>query len=145
VGSPVVVVSKSHTGGLGASGRCLQTEAAVLFGELKFGHRTQGGQKKRYKDSLKKSLKDFSIDHRSWENMAQIRATWRTATRKAAALFEETRHKAAEIKRLERKSRSSTSPSPGATLSCPLCPRLFQARIGLNSHMRARTNCPPIR
>jgi len=35
--------------------------------------------------------------------MAQIRATWRTATRKAAALFEETRHKAAEIKRLGEK------------------------------------------
>jgi len=32
VGSPVVVVSKSHTGGPGASGRCLQTEAAVGFG-----------------------------------------------------------------------------------------------------------------
>jgi len=71
--------------------------------------------------------------------MAQIRATWRTATRKAAALFEETRHKAAEIKRLERKSRSYTSSSPGVTLSCPRCPRLFQAPIGLNSHMRAHT------
>ena len=33
----------------------------VLYGELQEGKRSQGGQKKRYKDTLKASLKDFNI------------------------------------------------------------------------------------
>ena len=34
----------------------------ILFGELKVGTRSQGGQKKRFKDTLKASLKDLGID-----------------------------------------------------------------------------------
>ena len=33
----------------------------ILYGELEMGKRSHGGQKKRYKDTLKASLKDFSI------------------------------------------------------------------------------------
>ena len=33
----------------------------ILYGELQVGKRSHGGQKKRYKDTLKASLKDFSI------------------------------------------------------------------------------------
>ena len=33
----------------------------VLYGELQEGKRSQGGQKKRYKDTLKASLKDFKV------------------------------------------------------------------------------------
>ena len=33
----------------------------VFYGELQEGKRSQGGQKKRYKDTLKASLKDFNI------------------------------------------------------------------------------------
>ena len=33
----------------------------VFYGELKEGKRSQGGQKKRYEDTLKDSLKDFDI------------------------------------------------------------------------------------
>ena len=33
----------------------------VFYGELQEGKRSQGGQKKRYKDTLKASLKDFEI------------------------------------------------------------------------------------
>ena len=39
----------------------------VLYGELQEGERSQGGQKKRYKDTLKASLKDFNIPTESWE------------------------------------------------------------------------------
>ena len=35
----------------------------VFYGELQEGKRSQGGQKKRYKDTLKASLKDFDIPH----------------------------------------------------------------------------------
>ena len=33
----------------------------ILYGEHQVGKRTHGGQKKRYKDTLKVSLKDFNI------------------------------------------------------------------------------------
>ena len=43
----------------------------VLYGELHEGKCSQGGQKKRYKDTLKASLKDFNIPTESWEQAAQ--------------------------------------------------------------------------
>ena len=43
----------------------------VLYGELQEGKRSQAGQKKRYKDTLKASLKDFNIPTESWEQAAQ--------------------------------------------------------------------------
>ena len=43
----------------------------ILYGELEMGKRSHGGQKKRYKDTLKASLKDFNIPTESWEQIAQ--------------------------------------------------------------------------
>ena len=45
----------------------------VLYGELQEGKRSQGSQKKRYKDTLKASLKDFNIPTESLEQAAQDR------------------------------------------------------------------------
>ena len=42
----------------------------TLYGELQVGKRSHGGQKKRYKDTLKASLKDFNIPTESWEQIA---------------------------------------------------------------------------
>ena len=48
-----------------------------LYGELQVGKRSHGGQKKRYKDTLKVTLKDFNIPTESWEQIAQDRRNWR--------------------------------------------------------------------
>ena len=45
----------------------------LLFGELQKGKQSQGDQKKRFKDTLKSSLKSFNIDRNSWEKLAQDR------------------------------------------------------------------------
>ena len=49
----------------------------VFYGGLqegkRRGKRSQGGQKKRYKDTPKASLKDFDIPVGSWEQTAQER------------------------------------------------------------------------
>ena len=45
----------------------------VLHGELQEGKPSQGGQKKRYKDTFKASLKDFNIPIEAWEQAAQDR------------------------------------------------------------------------
>ena len=60
----------------------------VFYGELQEGKRSQGGQKKRYKDTLKASLKDFEIPMGSWEQTAQERSKWRGLINKGAALYE---------------------------------------------------------
>ena len=48
----------------------------LLCGELIEGKRSIWGQKKHFKDTLKASLKDFSIDPYVWENLALDRASW---------------------------------------------------------------------
>ena len=52
-----------------------QLPKKVFYGELeKGGKRSQGGQKKHYKDTLKTFLKGFNIPPESWEHTAQERA-----------------------------------------------------------------------
>ena len=56
----------------------------------KKGKRAKCGMKKRYKDTLKASLKDFDIPMGSWEQPAQERSMWRGLTNKRADLYEKT-------------------------------------------------------
>ena len=58
----------------------------VFHGKLQEGKRSQGDQKKRYKDSLKASLKDFDIPFGSWEQTGHERSKWRGHINKGAAL-----------------------------------------------------------
>ncbi len=48
----------------------------VLYGELFSGYRNIGAPRKRYKDSLKKSLTACCIDHRQWATQAADRDSW---------------------------------------------------------------------
>ena len=108
----------------------------VFYGELQEGKRSQGGQKKRYKDTLKASLKDFEIPMGSWEQTAQERPKWRGLINKGAALYEKKRICEAERKRRERKAKTNVPPADSMTLTCSTCNRQFRARIGLVSHQR---------
>ena len=85
--------------------------------------RSHGGQKKRYKDTLKASLKDFNIPTESWEQIAQDRAKWRSLIRRGASEYEAKRISEAEQKRAQRKARAKASPTE---LSCSdLCCSIF--------------------
>ena len=97
----------------------------VLYGELQEGKRSQGGQKKRYKDTLKASLKDFKIPIESWEQAAQDRTKWRCLINKGASQFEEKRICEAERKRKERKARAKepSSVSAQSEFTCSICNR----------------------
>ena len=53
-----------------------------------YGGKAQGGQSKRYKDTLKASLKDFDIPMGSWEQTAQERSKWRGLINKGADYLE---------------------------------------------------------
>ena len=110
----------------------------VLYGELQEGKRAQGGQKKRYKDTLKASLKDFDIPTESWEQAAQDRNKRRCFINKGASQYEPKRICEAERKRKERKARANepSSDSTQSEFTCSICNRQFRAKIGLYSHQR---------
>tara|TARA_B110001454_G_scaffold15635_1_gene14033 strand:+ start:278 stop:3463 length:3186 start_codon:yes stop_codon:yes gene_type:complete len=111
----------------------------LLYCQLREGKRSVGRQKKRFKDSLKESLKDFSIDPSSWEVKAQNRPTWRRLTNQGAKRYEKERAEEAKRKRTQRKSRDITSEAADCPFICPQCNRTFRARIGLISHKRTHS------
>lgn len=116
----------------------------VFFGELKNGKRAQGAPKKRYKDTLKASLKSFGLDLKSWESLAQDRPAWRRKVQDGAVLCESRRSSCAILKRQQRKSTKeghvAVPQSSTSSLTCPVCHREFRARIGLFSHLRTHQN-----
>ena len=107
----------------------------LFFGELQDGKRSLGAPKKRYKDTLKASLKAFGINHVTWEQTASERSKWRAAVQSGARRHELSLKTTAERRRKERKEKALQPQAP-ATIPCPHCSRLFQAQIGLISHLR---------
>ena len=108
----------------------------LLYGELQEGKRSRGCPRKRFKDSLKASLKVFGINTESWESDAQDRQQWRSQLTNGAKRAEEARISTAQAKRVARKARAASTSLPAPTLRCPYCNREFRARIGLISHLR---------
>src|SRR5213083_2918718 len=49
----------------------------LLYGELAQGKRSHGGQKKRFKDTLKHNMINCNIDPSSFEALAADRPMWR--------------------------------------------------------------------
>ena len=84
----------------------------VLYGELSTGHRDRGAQKKRYKDSLKKSLSTCHIDHRQWSALAADRGAWLHAIYQSVSSFESNRRATLEEKRSRRKNCVATALTP---------------------------------
>jgi hypothetical protein len=115
----------------------------LFYGELQQGKRSHGGQKKRFKDTLKTSLKAFGITPDTWEQTAQDRIEWRSSLYKGSVASEADRTAAAEQRRQARKVRAS-DPAPNAVaIPCPHCQRTFRAQIGLISHLRVHRPAPP--
>ena len=110
----------------------------ILYGELEMGKCSHGGQKQRYKDTLKACLMDFNIPTESWEQIVQDRAMWRSLIRRCASEYEAKRISEVKQKRSQRKARAEASPTElsYSDLCCFICSRLFRARIGLISHLR---------
>ncbi|BHF80114.1 hypothetical protein SprV_0702323800 [Sparganum proliferum] len=121
----------------------------LFYGDVVTGSRRQGGQIRRYKDTLKSSLKRLQINPTNWEELALDRPTWRRTVKTGAAIYEANRIAAAKVKREVRKSQlrpvrnADAQPLP----KCSRCQRTFRARIGLVGHLRincASQNAPNI-
>nr|VZI32172.1 unnamed protein product [Spirometra erinaceieuropaei] len=76
----------------------------LFYGDVATGSRRQGGQIRRYKDTLKSSLKLLQINRTNWEELALDRPTWRRTVKTGAAIYEANRIAAAKAKREVRKS-----------------------------------------
>ncbi|XP_075779308.1 LOW QUALITY PROTEIN: uncharacterized protein LOC142827711 [Pelodiscus sinensis] len=110
----------------------------LLFGELSTGKRLCGGQRKRYKDTLKASLKSFGIDTTTWKLLAHNCPAWLSLIHKGCQALE-TRHIfEAQQERMLRKSKA-TAQRLQCLHVCPTCSRTFGVQIGLISHLR--THC----
>nr|VZH98219.1 unnamed protein product [Spirometra erinaceieuropaei] len=113
----------------------------LFYGDVATGSRRQGGQIRRYKDTMKSSLKCLQINPTNWEELALDRPTWRRTVKTGSAIYETNRIAAAKAKREARKSQlppvrnAAAQPLP----TCPLCQRTFRARIGLVGQLRI--NC----
>lgn len=108
----------------------------LFYGELAEGKRLRGGQRKRYKDTLKTALKSLEINPDTWETAALNRPTWRRHIGQGASSYEQNRIAEARRKRELRKSSVNSVPSAPADHLCPICGRAFRGRIGLISHSR---------
>ena len=106
----------------------------VFYGELQEGKRSRGGQKKRYKDTLKASLKDNDIPIGSWrlhrsDQSGEVSSTKEQLSMKKG-IFE------ADRKRRERKANTNGPPADSMTMTCSTCNQQFRAKIGIVSHQR---------
>ena len=108
----------------------------VFYGELQVGIRTQGGRKKRCKNTLKPSLEDFNIPPESWEHTAQDRAKCCSLIRKGTDDYE-----AKRVQCWTKAQRAKNqiqwiiiSESSSSELTWVICNRQFRAEICLICH-----------
>ena len=86
----------------------------VLYGELCYGKRSVGGQKKRFKDTLKKTLSSFDIDVTNWDVCAPNQPLWRNMIHTGARIAETIR-----IAEGQKKRALPPSPQPARHTHAP--------------------------
>ena len=109
----------------------------LLYGELREGERSVGGQKKRHKDHVKTILRKCEINPDSLETLASNRLEWRTVCQRGVLCLEENRLEAMRRKRERRHQATNAPSSQQEEFTCEQCGRVCRSRIGLHSHMRA--------
>ncbi|BHF75733.1 hypothetical protein SprV_0501882900 [Sparganum proliferum] len=100
----------------------------LFYRDVATGSRRQGGQIRRYKDTLKSSLKLLQINPTNWEELARDRPTWRRTVKTGAAIHEANRIADAKAKREARKSQLRPVRNAAAQ-PLPTCPRSAVSHI----------------
>ncbi|BHF67572.1 hypothetical protein SprV_0301059900 [Sparganum proliferum] len=97
------------------------------------GSRRQGSQIRRYKDTLKISLKRLQISPANWEDLTRDRPTLKKTLKSGAAIYEANRIAVVKARREARKYQLRpphyTNVQPPPTSS--RCQQTFRAPIGL--------------
>ena len=128
------------------AGHCVRMEDTrlpkqVFYSQLCHSKRSQGGQRKRFKDILKVYLKRGDTDPANRETLAVDRSEWRLTVYQAVVHFETNRLKQEAERRIRRKERAQHPGqiTPSETNICHICGRVCRARIGLISHLRTHS------
>ena len=83
----------------------------ILYRVLQVRKYSHGGQKKRYKDTLKASIKDFNIPTESWKQIAKDRTKWQGLIRRGAGEYEAKKKKKKKKKNQRSRAESCTAES----------------------------------
>ena len=107
----------------------------LLYGQLQHGIRNQGGQRKRYKDQLRCSLKVCGIPKENLEQLAHDRTVWRSTCNSSISHFETQRCQTLDVKRTNRHQAAATN-TCSTVYVCDVCQRDCHSRIGLFAHKK---------
>ena len=109
----------------------------MLYGQLRLGHRSVGGQRKRFKYHIKSILKKRNIHFSRLETLASKRATWRSTCTFGMSYFDDEYDRAAALRCSCRHQHTPVlCPIPDSDHQCPLCGRQCLSHIGLLSHCK---------
>ena len=116
----------------------------IQYGKLTNGRRNQrvAEQWKCFKGILKHNLKQCSIKHMKWEQLANEQPSWRSAIHTGVAHSEQQRKEHSEelcLARKERQQDASVVPS-STEVTCPVCRSILSSRIGLYSQQQTHVN-----
>ena len=100
----------------------------LLYRQLADSARSQGGQRKRYKDHLRLTLKSCDISNSSWESIASDRLQWRHLCHSSLIQFENHRIASPDDRRTRRKNQARASNPTVNILSCMTCCRTCRIR-----------------
>jgi len=83
----------------------------IFYSQLQQGERSRGGQRKRYKDTLKANLTILDINPAHLESLTADRTSWRALCRQSIGSFEDSHISHAENKRRLRKTSRLATPA----------------------------------
>ena len=102
----------------------------VLYSQWLDALRKAGGQKLRFKDTLRHNLQIVGIDHKNWEMIACDHSRWKKNMRLGLYRCEKARMDKIEQKRLMHDNYTSEDLT-GTKNICNICHRVCLSRIGL--------------
>ena len=110
----------------------------LLYGQLTGSTRSQGGQRKRYKDYLLLTLKSCDISNLTWDTVSD-RAKWLRLCHSSLDKFEIQLIANLEDRRARRKDPTSAQKSTVGTFSCEHCGRTCRptSKIGMFANRRS--------
>ena len=108
---------------------------SVLYGQLRLGRRSVGGQEKRFRDHIKSIPKKCNIPFNRLETLASKRATWRSTCAFGMSYFDDEYDRASALSRSNQHA-SVLCPFPDSDHQCPLCGGQCYSRVGLLCHSK---------
>ena len=112
----------------------------LLYGQLADSDRSQGGQRKHYKDHLRLTLKSCDISNSSWESIALDRLQWRHLCHSSLVQFKNHCIARLDDRRTCRKNQARASNPTVNIFSCMACGRTCTSQIGMYAHQKQRNS-----